>query len=243
MFGIKAVLIISLVINVFVNGYQDEGNLDGELEVLLKRLRERLEDEERGYELQDLFEKKSISARGELQAKLFELNKVNRLGKKFKIFDDDRSWSLSLEEFSEGIHDMGISASAEDIKAILTSLDVDGDGSLSLDEFYDAAKPVMSEARKTIIETVFKKADKNGDGVIDPADMKGVFNVRYNPDYKSGRKTEEQLFEAILNNYEPDVATRDGKVTLAEFTKYYSSMLTTYSDADFAAAIRSFWTV
>ena len=58
MFGIKAVLILSLVINVFVNGYQDEGNLDGELQVLLKRLQDRLEDEERGYELQDLFEKK-----------------------------------------------------------------------------------------------------------------------------------------------------------------------------------------
>ncbi|XP_071806326.1 uncharacterized protein [Asterias amurensis] len=58
MFGIRAVLLLSLVTNVFVNGYQDEGKLDGELEVLLKRLQERLKDEERGYELQDLFERR-----------------------------------------------------------------------------------------------------------------------------------------------------------------------------------------
>ncbi len=57
MFGIRAVFFLSLVINVVVNGYQDDGNLDGELEVLLKRLQERLEDEERGYELEDLFDR------------------------------------------------------------------------------------------------------------------------------------------------------------------------------------------
>ncbi len=57
MLGIRAVFLFSLVINVLVNGYQDDGNLDGELEVLLKRLQERLEDEERGHELEDLFER------------------------------------------------------------------------------------------------------------------------------------------------------------------------------------------
>ncbi|XP_071788692.1 actophorin-like [Asterias amurensis] len=53
MFAIRAVLFLSFVINVLVNGYQED-NANGELKVLLKRLQERLEDEERGYELQDL---------------------------------------------------------------------------------------------------------------------------------------------------------------------------------------------
>ncbi|XP_071788758.1 uncharacterized protein [Asterias amurensis] len=53
MFGIRAVFLLSLVINVLVNGYQEDRNVDGELEVLLKRLQERLEDEERGSELQN----------------------------------------------------------------------------------------------------------------------------------------------------------------------------------------------
>ncbi|XP_033624600.1 cofilin-like [Asterias rubens] len=56
MFAIRAVLFFPLVINVLVNGYQED-NANGELKVLLKRLQERLEDEERGYELQDLKER------------------------------------------------------------------------------------------------------------------------------------------------------------------------------------------
>ena len=53
MFRIRAVFLLSLVINILVTGYQEDRNVDGELEVLLKRLQERLEDEERGSELQD----------------------------------------------------------------------------------------------------------------------------------------------------------------------------------------------
>ncbi|XP_071784783.1 uncharacterized protein [Asterias amurensis] len=49
MLGIRAVFVLSLMVNVLVNGYQEERNVDGELEVLLKRLQELLEDEERVY--------------------------------------------------------------------------------------------------------------------------------------------------------------------------------------------------
>ena len=62
MFAIRAVLFFSLVINVLVNGYQED-NANGELKVLLKRLQERLEDEERGYELQDLKERWGVRPR------------------------------------------------------------------------------------------------------------------------------------------------------------------------------------
>ena len=75
----------------------------------------------------------------------------------------------------------------------------------------------MSDARKEMIMKVFKRADKTGDGVITPADLKGVFNVTWNPDFKNGKKTEVQLFEEFLNNFEPDAASRDGNVRIELF--------------------------
>ncbi len=83
MFGIRAVFLLSLVINVLVNGYQDDGNLDGELEVLLKRLQERLEDEERGYELEDLFDRQSMSGI-EVDSKVSETYNAMKLRKTYK---------------------------------------------------------------------------------------------------------------------------------------------------------------
>ncbi len=184
-----------------------------------------------------------------LRAKLIEMHATNfrRLGKKFRIMDDDNSGSLSLEEFVEGIRDMGMTEAdmtIDEIKAILKTLDKDGSGSLSIDEFLEAARPPMSEDRKNMIETVFKKADKSGDGLITPVDLKGVFNVTWNPQFKSGKKTEEQLYEEFLNNFEPDPASRDGKVTLAEFISYYAGIGHAYpDDADFQAMMKTYWGV
>ncbi|XP_071800302.1 calcyphosin-like [Asterias amurensis] len=181
-----------------------------------------------------------------LRAQLVEKNVANlrRLGRKFRIMDDDRSGSLSLEEFTKGIRDMGINMSFEEISAVMKTLDKDGSGSLNIDEFLEAARPPMSEYRKNLIEAVFKKADKSGDGFITPVDLKGVFNVSWNPAFKSGKKTEEQLFEEFLNTFEPDQATRDGKVTLAEFMSYYASIGQAFpEDADFEEMMKSYWGV
>ena len=70
----------------------------------------------------------------------------------------------------------------------------------------------MSQDRKDAIAEAFKKADKTGDGAITHVDLQGVYNVKFHPDFKSGKKTEKQLQEEFLNNFEPDPASRDGKV-------------------------------
>ena len=37
----------------------------------------------------------------------------------------------------------------------------------------------MAKNRTNLIEAAFRKLDKSGDGFITPADLKGVYNVRY----------------------------------------------------------------
>ena len=53
----------------------------------------------------------------------------------FRIYDDDGSKGLNLEEFMEGVKDYGLDFSADDTKALFQTFDKDGSGTLSFDEF------------------------------------------------------------------------------------------------------------
>jgi hypothetical protein len=63
-----------------------------------------------------------------------------------------------------------------------------------------------------LIKKAFSKLDKTGDGVVTVADMKGVYNARKHPKYLNGEWEESRVFEDFLKTFEPDEATRDGKV-------------------------------
>ncbi|XP_022101619.1 calcyphosin-like protein [Acanthaster planci] len=162
------------------------------------------------------------------------VNTFKQMQRKFRVMDDDRSRTLDFEELAKGIRELGLTDSdmtEEEILAVFSTLDKDGSKSLNIDEFLEAVTPPMSEARKEIVKKAFQKADKTGDGKLTTADLKGVHNVTYNPDFKNGKKTEEELLTEFLNSFEPDEASRDGVVTLEEFEKYYAGVGKSY-DAD-----------
>ena len=54
--------------------------------------------------------------------------------------DDDRSNSLSMEEFTKGIHDYGCNMEKEEIQKMFTDIDRDGSGTLDFDEFLKALR-------------------------------------------------------------------------------------------------------
>ena len=54
-------------------------------------------------------------------------------------------------------------------------------------------QPPMSSARLALIDKAFQKMDKTGDGKINEQDMKGVYDVRHHPKYKSGEWTAKQV--------------------------------------------------
>lgn len=54
--------------------------------------------------------------------------------------------------------------------------------------------------------------DRNGDGVITVQDLKNVYSVQDNPKYITGEKTEEEILQDFLHNFEGDNGNRDGKV-------------------------------
>ena len=58
----------------------------------------------------------------------------------FKIMDDDESGSLSLREFSKACKDFRIGISEENVPALFSMFDANGDGTMSYDEFLYAVR-------------------------------------------------------------------------------------------------------
>jgi Ca2+-binding EF-hand superfamily protein len=59
----------------------------------------------------------------------------------FRIYDDDRSNSLSFEEFAKGLHDYGVSGLTQDeTMGLFRYFDKDGGGTINFDEFMRAIR-------------------------------------------------------------------------------------------------------
>ena len=68
--------------------------------------------------------------------------------------------------------------------------DLNEDDEIYYDELMRSVAGEMSPIRKDFVKKAFKKIDKDGSGILDIEDIKGVYNAKFHPDVKSGKKTE-----------------------------------------------------
>lgn len=162
---------------------------------------------------------------------------ILKIGKAFKIFDDDRSGNLNQEEFKKGlnewcrqIQDETKRLTEQELTEVFQKFDKDGGGTISYNEFLRQLRGPMSSTRKNLIDLAFKKMDKTGDEQITIADLKGVYNAKRHPEVMSGEKTEAEVLTKFLHTFEsdsssPDVEpSGDGVVTREEFENYYAGV-------------------
>jgi len=69
----------------------------------------------------------------------------------FKIMDDDESGSLSLREFTKACKDFRIGISDENIPALFSLFDTNGDGTMSYSEFLHTVRGEMNNTRTDIV--------------------------------------------------------------------------------------------
>ena len=90
--------------------------------------------------------------------------------------DDDRSHTISFEEFKKGCHDFGLRQLAdEEVREMFNAFNVDRGGQLDFNEFIAKLRPPLRESRVAVIKEAFEKADKSGDGILIVADLKGIY--------------------------------------------------------------------
>ncbi|CAL4122093.1 unnamed protein product [Meganyctiphanes norvegica] len=163
------------------------------------------------------------------------------LGKVFRRMDDDKSNSLNLEEFTEGITDTGLDLNADDTEKLFNGFDKDGEGSVDFNEFIRAIRPAMNEKRMKLVEMAYDKMDRTDDGIVNLADLRGVYSVRQHPKYLSGELDEDQILKMYIAKFEGSTST-DGKITREEFYDYYSGVSASIDhDAYFDLMMRNAW--
>ena len=93
-----------------------------------------------------------------------------------------------------------------------------------------------------MVQKAFAMLDKSGDGQITISDIVGIYDVSMNPEFLEGRKTREEILADFLNNFDGAKGNNDGKVSMKEWTDYYTDLsMSTPSDEYFVRMMESTW--
>jgi Ca2+-binding EF-hand superfamily protein len=139
------------------------------------------------------------------------------------------------KEFKFGLMDYGINITEEEFDMVMSVFDANGDGVISFDEFIGAISDPPNEFRQQYINAAYAKLDVNGDGQVTIDDVKLRYNCSKHPDVVAGRKTENEVRGSFMSLW--DTQEKDGIVTIAEFTKYYSDISASVDDDEMFALI------
>ena len=59
-----------------------------------------------------------------------------------------------------------------------------------------------NQQRQAMIDKAFQKFDKDGNGYITTDDIRGVYNCKFHPKVQDGSKTEEEVYQEFLANFD-----------------------------------------
>jgi len=79
------------------------------------------------------------------------------------------------------------------------------------------------------VRRAFDKLDANKNGIIEIDDIKGVYNAKFHPEVKAGKKTEEEVLFEFLDTFEmhhsiKNPNEKDRKINFKEFVEYYNNV-------------------
>ncbi|KAI3985585.1 hypothetical protein MKX01_033868 [Papaver californicum] len=142
---------------------------------------------------------------GSLQA-----DQLQQLKDIFARFDMDSDGSLTQLELAALLRSLGLKPSGDQIQAMLSNIDANGNGSVEFDELVSAIMPDMNEEilinQEQLME-IFRSFDRDGNRYITPAELAGSMAKMGQP--LSYREITEMMREVDING--------DGVVNFNEF--------------------------
>ncbi|KAF0695778.1 Aste57867_13429 [Aphanomyces stellatus] len=183
-----------------------------------------------------------VDSLAELRATLYEhgARGIVGLGRKFRIMDDDNSKSLDLNEFKKAIREHALDLTESEVADLFAFFDDDRSGNISYDEFLVGVRGELNERRTQLVLLAFGVIDADGNGLLELDDIIAKYNADKHPDVIAGRKTKNEVFRDFLDTF--DGGEKDGKVTPAEFVRYYANVSASIDDDDyFELMIRNAW--
>lgn len=168
------------------------------------------------------------------------VSSTTQIEREFKEMDTNQDGLISYEEFRDGVLRREILRSEAEARAIFSYFDSDSSAGIDYHEFVYLVRGALNNRRKKVVHQAFRLLDRTGDGVITVEDLAHAFDVSNHLDVMSGSKTQEEAMNEFLALF--DTVNKDGKVTLAEFERYYEDIgaLIT-SDDYFVMMVQNAW--
>mmetsp|Transcript_2200 Transcript_2200/g.7258 ORF Transcript_2200/g.7258 Transcript_2200/m.7258 type:complete len:229 (-) Transcript_2200:42-728(-) len=133
----------------------------------------------------------------------------------FNLFDEDGSGSISADELSYVIHQLGQTATEAEVQAMIAEIDEDGSGAIEFPEFLTMLVRKMRDTdTKDEILTAFKAFDRDGNGYISAAELRTVMR-------NLGEDLSEREMNEIISQAD---ANCDGEIDVDEFATYIMAM-------------------
>lgn len=154
----------------------------------------------------------------------------------FKIIDDNGNGQLDIYEFQKALKDYRVQVTQEESMVLFNAFDINRDGNISYDEFLRTVVGQMNQNRVALVRKAFSKLDRNQNGVVELEDMKGIYNAKFHPDVKLGKKTEEEVLIEFLDTFEMHYSLLhpgsrgDKMITFDEFVEYYNNVSMSIED-------------
>ena len=155
---------------------------------------------------------------------------IMSLRRSFMIADDNNNKQIDINEFTKLIHDYRIPVESNEVKALFGEFDLDKSGEISYDEFLRGVCGEMNDFRMALAKRAFTVMDKDKSGEIDINDLRGVYNAKFHPDVKAGKKTEDEVLAEFLDTFEyhfnllNDNKSKDRTITMEEWIEYYNNI-------------------
>ena len=168
------------------------------------------------------------------------------LRRQFKLLDENNSKTLDFKEFSNALNEYKINLTNDEIMLLFATFDKNENGVIEYDEFINLLRGPMNQKRKDIVTKAFNKLDIDKSGFIDMDEIKHSYNAKNNPDVKTGKKTEEEVYTEFMDTFKANHLLKSGprskRVTYEEFLDYYNNIsMSINDDEQFIFLIQNAW--
>ena len=153
---------------------------------------------------------------------------------------------MDYDEFSKALNEFKINLTNDERICLFNKFDKNGNGIIEYDELVNQIRGPMNQKRKDIVTKAFNKLDIDQSGFIDMDEIKHSYNAKNNPDVKTGKKTEEEVYTEFMDTFRANhilkAGPRSKRVTYEEFLDYYNNISMTINDDDyFVFLIQNAW--
>ena len=215
---------------------------------LAENYQEKFGDRRPGQTEEQAKEEKAFSAFRKLRKEILSrgCGGIISLQRQFKLMDENNSKTLDYDEFSKALNEFKINLPNDEKISLFSKFDKNGNGVIEYEEFLNQVRGPMNQKRKDIVTKAFNKLDIDRSGFVDMDEIKHNYNAKNNPDVKTGKKTEEEIYTEFMDTFRANhilkAGPRSKRVTYEEFLDYYNNISMTINDDDyFVFLIQNAW--